>query len=170
MSQLLNTCDQCTIRLRSVNQLESKEIPVNPEPRVQSNDLWSLGEHRLWCGKSEQNIEPQLFGSEKPSLLILDPPSHSFEHDPIFDAPYSVELPHKRNYEALMTMITWFMDEFTRKGEIIADPFAGLGTSIIAAQRLERRCYAVDHSSVRCDVIIKRWENFTGQEAKLVVK
>ncbi len=53
------------------------------------------------------------------------------------------------------------------KGDIY-DPFVGSGTTIIAAEKLGRRCYAMDIEPRYCDVAIRRWEKFTEQTAVLI--
>lgn len=50
---------------------------------------------------------------------------------------------------------------------IMADPFLGSGTTLIAAEQLGRKCYGMEISPAYCDVIVKRWENFTGKKATL---
>lgn len=50
----------------------------------------------------------------------------------------------------------------------IYDPFLGSGTTIIAAEQLGRKCYGLEIDPHYCDVIIKRWEDFTGKKAELV--
>lgn len=52
-------------------------------------------------------------------------------------------------------------------GQIIYEPFCGSGTTLIAAQRTKRRCFAIELSPRYCDVILRRWEAETGQEARL---
>ena len=47
----------------------------------------------------------------------------------------------------------------------VYDPFVGSGTTIIAAERLGRRCYAMEIEPRYCDVAIKRWEDYTGEKA-----
>lgn len=47
------------------------------------------------------------------------------------------------------------------------EPFCGSGTTIIAAEQLNRTCYGMEISPQYCDVIVKRWENLTGQQATL---
>jgi len=47
----------------------------------------------------------------------------------------------------------------------VYDPFVGSGTTIIAAEQLGRRCYAMEIDPVYVDVAVKRWEEFTGREA-----
>ena len=48
----------------------------------------------------------------------------------------------------------------------IYDPFCGSGTTIIAAERQNRRCFAIELDPAYCDVIVERWENYTGGKAK----
>lgn len=48
---------------------------------------------------------------------------------------------------------------------IVYEPFAGSGTTIIAAEKLGRQCYAIEIDPIYCDVIVKRWEEFTGKKA-----
>lgn len=50
-------------------------------------------------------------------------------------------------------------------GGIVLEPFSGSGTTIIAAEQIERRCYAMEISPVYCDLAVKRWEDFTGEKA-----
>jgi site-specific DNA-methyltransferase (adenine-specific) len=52
-------------------------------------------------------------------------------------------------------------------GQIVFDPFAGSGTTIIAAEQADRRCFGLEISPVYCDVAVKRWEEFTGSQARL---
>lgn len=55
----------------------------------------------------------------------------------------------------------------TRTGDICYEPFCGSGTQIIAAEKLDRRCFAMEKEPVFVDVAIERWEQWTGQKAKL---
>lgn len=45
------------------------------------------------------------------------------------------------------------------------DLFGWSGSTLIACEQLGRVCYMCEISTLFCDVIIKRWENFTGQKA-----
>ena len=51
-------------------------------------------------------------------------------------------------------------------GEIILDLFGGSGSTLIAAEQLKRRAYLVELDPTFCDLIIRRWEHFTGNHAK----
>jgi DNA modification methylase len=60
---------------------------------------------------------------------------------------------------------------YSNEGEIVYEPFAGSGSTIIAAENTNRRCYAVELSPEYVDVIIRRYQRmFEGQEATLECK
>lgn len=48
----------------------------------------------------------------------------------------------------------------------IYEPFSGSGTTLIAAEQLSRRCYAMEISPLYCDVAVARWEKLTGRKAE----
>lgn len=56
----------------------------------------------------------------------------------------------------------------SKRGEIVLDVFGGSGSTLIAAEQLQRRCYMMELEPGYCDVIIRRWEHLTGQKAKLI--
>jgi DNA modification methylase len=57
----------------------------------------------------------------------------------------------------------------TRPGDVCLETFCGSGSQIIAAERLNRRCFAVEKNPRFVDVALRRWENFTGQTAERVM-
>ncbi|MAH45866.1 hypothetical protein CMI37_08545 [Candidatus Pacearchaeota archaeon] len=48
---------------------------------------------------------------------------------------------------------------------VILDIFGGSGSTLIACEKLDRKCYMMEIDPHYCDVIIKRWEDFTGEKA-----
>jgi len=50
----------------------------------------------------------------------------------------------------------------------VLDLFLGSGSTLIAAEKLNRKCYGMELDEKYCDVIIERWEQFTGQKAKKI--
>ena len=53
----------------------------------------------------------------------------------------------------------------TQVGDVCFEPFSGSGSQIIAAERLNRRCFAMELEPFFVDVAVKRWEEFTGKKA-----
>lgn len=60
----------------------------------------------------------------------------------------------------------YFIETFTKQKEIVIDPFGGSGTTLIACEKTKRKCYTVELDPNYCDVIIERWERFTGEKAR----
>lgn len=58
----------------------------------------------------------------------------------------------------------------SKKGEIVLDLFGGSGTTLIAAEQTGRKARLVELDPVYVDVIIHRWEKFTGKKAELINK
>jgi DNA modification methylase len=57
----------------------------------------------------------------------------------------------------------YFVGNFSN--DSIFDPFMGSGTTLIACEQLDRQCYGMEIEPLYCDVIVKRWENLTGEKA-----
>jgi DNA modification methylase len=53
----------------------------------------------------------------------------------------------------------------SNKNNIIIDPFLGSGSTLIACEKTNRVCYGMELDTKYCDVIIERWEQFTGEKA-----
>jgi DNA modification methylase len=54
------------------------------------------------------------------------------------------------------------------RAQTVLDCFAGSGSTLIAAEQLNRTCYAMEMNPHYCDVIVKRWEKLTGKKAKKI--
>ena len=50
----------------------------------------------------------------------------------------------------------------------VLDPFAGLGSTLIACEQSGRRCRAIESDPLHCDLIRRRWEQFTGEKAEKI--
>lgn len=53
----------------------------------------------------------------------------------------------------------------SKKEEKVLDLFGGSGSTLITCEQLDRKCYMMEYDPVYVDVIIQRWENFTGKKA-----
>jgi len=56
----------------------------------------------------------------------------------------------------------------SRPGENVLDLFGGSGSTLIACEQTGRRCYMMEIDALYCDVIVQRWEEFTGQKAERI--
>lgn len=56
----------------------------------------------------------------------------------------------------------------TERGDIVLDLFGGSGSTLIACEQMERKCRIMEYDPAYCDVIVDRWEKFTGNKAELV--
>jgi DNA modification methylase len=56
----------------------------------------------------------------------------------------------------------------SQRGENVLDLFGGSGSTLIAAEQTARRAYLMELDPLYCDVIVERWEQFTGQKAKRI--
>ncbi|MCH7780242.1 MAG: DNA modification methylase, partial [Acidobacteria bacterium] len=63
-------------------------------------------------------------------------------------------------------LIVRCLQNSSRKGAVVYEPFAGSGSTTIACEQLGRRCYAIEIDPRYCDVVVQRWQNFTGQKAE----
>jgi DNA modification methylase len=54
----------------------------------------------------------------------------------------------------------------SRRGENVLDLFAGSGSTLIAAEQTGRRAYLMEVDALYCDVVVQRWQQFTGKEAQ----
>jgi DNA modification methylase len=60
------------------------------------------------------------------------------------------------------------MQYSSRTGENVLDLFGGSGSTLIAAQQTGRRAFLMELDPLYCDVIVQRYEQFTGQKAEYV--
>lgn len=60
------------------------------------------------------------------------------------------------------------IENVTLKNNIVLDLFGGSGSTLIACEQLNRKCYTMELDEHYCDVILQRWENLTGKKAELI--
>lgn len=67
-------------------------------------------------------------------------------------------------------LLSFLLKNSSKENEIILDLFGGSGSTLIAAEQTKRICYMSELDPKYCDVIVKRWEDLTNQEAVLINK
>lgn len=66
-----------------------------------------------------------------------------------------------------VALAEWCFNEYAPKAKVILDLFGGSGTTLIACEKLGRKCVMMELDEKYCDVIVKRWQKFTGKLATL---
>ena len=67
-----------------------------------------------------------------------------------------------------ITLPSEFIKHFSNEKENILDLFGGSGSTLIACEQLNRNCYMMELDPKYCQVIINRWEEFTGEKAEKI--
>lgn len=81
-----------------------------------------------------------------------------------------VEVPTKNDLHPTMkpvALIERLLLNSSKSGELVLDPFGGSGSTLIACEKIGRQARQVELDEKFCDVIVKRWQDFTGKEAFL---
>jgi DNA modification methylase len=107
----------------------------------------------------------------EPILVVGKPPKRELKTDVIECMTERLEVDGKplRSLHTCPKPVSLYavlIESFTDLGQIIHEPFCGSGTTLIAAEQLGRKCYAMEISPAYCDVIVKRWETLTGKKAE----
>jgi len=101
---------------------------------------WKDGAGHLWASDRKQT-----------TVLDFDRPSRNGEHPTMKP----------------VALFEYQMLNNTKGGDVVLDLFGGSGTTMIAAEKNGRIARVMELDPRYCDVIITRWQNFTGQEATL---
>jgi len=101
---------------------------------------WPEGGKHYWCGDRNQS-----------DVWFIDKP-HSNDLHPTMKP---VELVERA------------IENSSRKGDLVLDPFAGAGSTLIACENLRRHARLMELDPGYADVIVRRWQNYTGQTASL---
>ena len=65
-------------------------------------------------------------------------------------------------------LLSKIIDKYSKKNNIILDLFGGSGSTLIACEKTNRNCYMMEIDPIYVDVIIKRWEDYTGKSSKKI--
>ncbi|MDP1620513.1 MAG: site-specific DNA-methyltransferase [Hylemonella sp.] len=99
---------------------------------------WPEGQNRHWCGDRDQG---DVWNIKKPQKNDLHPTMKPVE------------------------LVERAIRNSSRPGDIVLDPFGGSGTTLIAAEKSGRSGWLIELDPKYVDVIVRRWQDWTGQEA-----
>jgi DNA modification methylase len=128
---------QCLIWLKSCLVMGRQDYQWKHEPCLYG---WTEGAAHYWGSDRKQT-----------TILEFDKPRRNGEH------------PTMKPVE----LFEYQMANSTKQGDVVLDSFGGSGTTMIAAERIHRKARLMELDPAYCDVIVKRWENFTGKKAML---
>lgn len=121
------------------------------EPAMARKVLNSRFEYiHIFSNEAKRSIGKRDFRGTIPNIIELNS-RQGKEFAKVHKATFPVQLPE------------FFIENFTESS--CFDPFSGTGTTLIACEKLNRNCFCLELDPGYCDVIIKRWEDFTGQDA-----
>lgn len=96
-------------------------------------------------------------------------------HHPLEDRTQSdvwdINRPKKSELHPTMKpieLVARAIENSSDRGEAVLDLFGGSGSTMIACEQTGRRSYTMEMDPKYCDVIVQRWENFTGRKAELI--
>ncbi len=101
---------------------------------------WPEGVKRRWCGARDQG---DVWNINRPTKNDLHPTMKP------------------------VSLVERAIHNSSRKGDLVFDPFGGSGTTLIAAENTGRKAALAELDPKYVDVIVERWQKFTGQQAKL---
>ena len=130
---------QCLIWKKSTIVMGRQDYHWKHEPCLYG---WKEGAGHLWAADRKQT-----------TILEFDKPSRSAEHPTMKP----------------VALFEYQMLNNTKGGDIVLDSFGGSGTTLVAAEKNGRIAYLMELDPKYCDVIVKRWEEFTGKKALLEV-
>ncbi len=128
---------------------------------------WQLKHMLIWVknqivlGRADYcyQHEPILFGWKE---------KHSFYGRAGESSIWNIDKPTKSKLHPTMkpvSLISKCILNSSKSGDIVLDVFGGSGSTLISAQKLNRKCYMMELDEHYCDVIIQRWEDYTGKKA-----
>lgn len=126
---------QCLIWKKSTMVMGRQDYHWKHEPCLYG---WKEGAGHLWAADRKQT-----------TILEFDKPQRNGEHPTMKP----------------VALFEYQMLNNTKGGDIVLDSFGGSGTTLIAAEKNGRVAYLMELDPKYCDVIIKRWQDFTGKEA-----
>ena len=131
---------------------------------VKETLIWEKNNFVLGRQDYQHKHEPCLYGWVKGG-------SHSWYSDKKQTTILNFDKPLRSDLHPTMKPVALFDYEIknsTKSGDVVLDLFGGSGTTIMACEQNGRNACVMEYDPKYVDVIIKRWEDFTGKKAKLI--
>ena len=133
--------------------------------QVKHELMWLKNQPTFSMGRLDYDYkhEPIMYGWKK---------THNFYGKGKFTkSVWEIDKPRESKLHPTMKpieLIANALQNSTKESDVVLDVFGGSGSTLIACEQLNRKCYMCELDEHYCDVIIKRWEDFTGRKAVLL--
>ena len=176
---------QCIIWVKNALVMGRQDHHWKHEPILYG---WKPGAAHRWYGGRKQTtvIEPgdgvavnklkdgyQLTVNSGLKRLVINIPQYEVVDitDDAGTSIWNVDKPHRNGEHPTMKplkLCAKAINNSSKIDDIVVDTFGGSGSTLMAAEQLDRKCFTMELDPVYVDVIIRRWEEFTGQKAELI--
>ena len=158
----------CNIQMLSNNKLSIFDMLYAYMDKLGDIIIWDKEHSQPQLAENVLNSEFEFVFvfSDKGNRAIGTIPFHGTLKNIIHIQPGHNDYATEHNAVFPVALPSYFIENFAK--ESVLDLFCGTGTTIIAAEQLGRKCYGMEIEPHYCDVIIDRWEKFTGQKAKKI--
>lgn len=122
--------------------------------------IWKKQRLVLAAGKYQRMYEPCFYGWHKKSSFVADRKQVEV---------WEVDRPHASELHPTMKPVELCckgIGNSSNQGGIVWDGFLGSGSTLIACEKLQRKCYGLEIEPKYVDVIVKRWQDYTGLKAE----
>lgn len=147
--------------------------------------IWAKNHFVMGRRDYQSQFEPVLYGLSEDEAKKFDDPDQQWDSMPILYGynkhewfggrkqgdVWTIDRPSKSPYhptEKPVTLMARAIRNSSKRGDIVLDVFAGSGSTVVAAEQLQRKAYLMELEPKYCDVIIRRWEHITGKKAELL--
>jgi DNA modification methylase len=128
---------------------------------------WNIRHELIWVKKSfvfgrsdyHYRHEPIIYGWKKTG-------THEWCGDRKQDSVFEIDRPHKSDLHPTTKpteLIKKFIENSSKSGQLVLDTFGGSGTTLIASEETNRKCFIMELDPKYCDVIVTRYLKYTNQ-------
>ena len=147
-----------------VNGLNFRQSLKNNNIQLRQNLIWVKNSMVMGRQDYQWKHEPILYGWKNGE-------SHSWYSDRKQTTLINYDRPTKSKLHPTMKpvgLIEYLIKNSSKSEDIVFDSFLGSGSTLLACEKTNRICHGIEFDPKYVDVIVKRWEQYTGQKAKKI--
>jgi DNA modification methylase len=128
------------------------------------NCIWNKQQFVMTRKDYHYKHEPVMYGWKKGQ-------AHNWYTDRKQSSVWNFDRPFKNELHPTMKpieLIEYPVINSSKPGDIVLDLFGGSGSTLIASEKNDRKCFMMELDPKYCDVIVARWEKYTGKKSELI--